>query len=117
MRTYVTGFILSLLLTLSSFGLVAIHVSSEHESLPHEVLIPTIVVLAITQLAVQLMFFLHLGREPKPKLHLVSFLFMLLVITIVVAGSLWIMANLNYNMMHDHNIEHEIIEDEGIHHH
>jgi cytochrome o ubiquinol oxidase operon protein cyoD len=61
-------------------------------------LLAVVVGLAVAQLLVQLVFFLHLGREPKPRQNLVVFLFMLLVIGILVIGSLWIMHNLNYHM-------------------
>jgi cytochrome o ubiquinol oxidase subunit IV len=44
-------------------------------------------------------FFLHLGRETRPRWKLAVFLFMLGVILILVFGSLWIMTNLNYRMM------------------
>lgn len=56
--------------------------------------------LAFTQMIVQLYLFLHLGEELKPRLRAWSFVFMSVILFIVVAGSLWIMAHLDYNMMH-----------------
>jgi cytochrome o ubiquinol oxidase operon protein cyoD len=53
----------------------------------------------LTQAILQLVFFLHLGLESKPHWNLITFLFLVLVIVIIVSGSLWIMYNLNYNMM------------------
>lgn len=90
---YVTGFVLSLLLTLLAYLLVTKSVVDT------SLVVPGIVVLAVVQLVVQLVFFLHLGRETKPRWNLMAFLFMLLVVFIVVVGSLWIMRNLDYNMM------------------
>lgn len=116
MKSYISGFVLSILLTLTAFGLVFWHISSQHISLPHTILVPSIIILAVLQLIVQLVFFIHLGHEEKPKLNLMAFLFMLLVVVILVAGSLWIMANLNYNM-HSMDMDKYIIEDEGIHTH
>jgi heme/copper-type cytochrome/quinol oxidase subunit 4 len=42
--------------------------------------------------------FLHLGNEAKPRLKLLVFGFMALVVMILVFGSLWIMYSLNYRM-------------------
>lgn len=116
MKSYVSGFIISLILTLAAFGLVMQHLDSSNEALPQSILIPTVIALAITQLIVQLVFFLHLGRESRPRFNLTAFLFMILVVVLLVGGSLWIMANLDYHGMHDKNIENHIIHDEGIEH-
>ncbi|MET1032930.1 MAG: cytochrome o ubiquinol oxidase subunit IV [Candidatus Saccharimonadales bacterium] len=98
LRAYVTGFALSLMLT------AAAYVSVVNEVLTGTMLIAIITCLAIAQLLVQLVFFLHLQRETKPRLNLMVFSFMLIVVGIIVIGSLWIMHNLDYNMMpHDMN--------------
>lgn len=55
--------------------------------------------LAVFQALIQLIFFLHLGIESKPRWNLMLFFFMVLVIFIVVSGSIWIMHNINYNAM------------------
>jgi len=46
---------------------------------------------------VQMVFFLHIGRGSRWKL--LTFIFTIIVVGIVVIGSIWIMHNLNYNMM------------------
>jgi cytochrome o ubiquinol oxidase operon protein cyoD len=56
-------------------------------------------VLAVAQMIVQLVFFLHLGDEVRPRYKFASFVFMAGILIIVVGGSLWIMNNLNQNMM------------------
>ena len=43
--------------------------------------------------------YLHLGLESKPRWNLMMFLFMVLLIFVLVGGSMWIMYNLNYNVM------------------
>jgi cytochrome o ubiquinol oxidase operon protein cyoD len=91
-RSYVTGFVLSVLITLMAYFFVVNHLW------PKEALTYIIMGLAVVQLGVQLVFFLHLGRGGVWKL--VTFAFALLVVLIVVIGSLWIMHNLDYNMMH-----------------
>lgn len=97
--SYVTGFVWSLLLTLAAFALVQMQLDSGGNAYEGKVLIGILAILAIVQLVVQLVFFFHLGREAKPRLNTVSFLFMLMVVGIIGFGSLWIMYNLNYNMM------------------
>jgi cytochrome o ubiquinol oxidase operon protein cyoD len=88
-----TGFLLALSLTLLAYLVVVNH------WLPAAWIFVAIVALAIAQLMVQLVFFLHFGREKKPRWNLTAFFFMLIFLFIIIAGSLWIMYNLNYNMM------------------
>ena len=99
LKSYIIGFVLAIALTLLSFSLVFIHNSSSHEFFSHFVLRTAIIVLAVLQLFIQMIYFLHLGRESKPKNNFVTFVLTILFVAIVVGGSLWIMANLNYNMM------------------
>lgn len=96
---YATGFILSLLFTLGTYVFTYIHVHSQHETFSHRMLIPTIFAFAIAQLFVQLVFFLHLGRGSNTRWNMLMLIFGIGVVIIVVGGSIWIMDNLNYNMM------------------
>lgn len=98
--TYVIGFILSIILTLAAYLLVDQHVVSGHMAWGHSFLMVAVVALALVQMIVQLIFFLHLGRESKPYWNLIVFLYAFLLVTIIVIGSLWVMYHLNYNMMH-----------------
>ena len=91
-RSYAIGFVCSILLTFVPYVLVVNHM------LNGQVLTVSIVSLAIMQLVVQAMFFLHLSTKSKARWNMVVFIFAVLIVFIVVAGSLWIMANLNYNM-------------------
>ena len=93
LQMYVMGFMLSVTLTLVAYFIVVDHVLSKWPAALF------IAVLAIGQFIVQLIFFLHLGREVKPRWRFGVFLFMLLIVFIVIGGSLWIMYNLNYRMM------------------
>jgi cytochrome o ubiquinol oxidase operon protein cyoD len=56
-------------------------------------------VLAIAQMGVHLVFFLHITTGPDNTNNVLALAFGLLIVTLVVAGSLVIMANLNANMM------------------
>ncbi len=95
---YISGFVLSLLFTFSAFGLVEYHIQSHHTVFSHPFLIGATVILAMAQFFAQMYFFLHLGRETKPRWKLLVLFFMILVVLIVVVGSIWIMYNLNYRM-------------------
>lgn len=109
---YIVGFSLSLLLTLAAFGLVMRYGDSGLAEMP-SYLLPSIVLLAVVQLIVQLYYFLHLGGEKRPRWNLSVFLFMLISLLIVVLGSLWIMKNLDYNMMSGHETMEYIKEHPG----
>jgi cytochrome o ubiquinol oxidase operon protein cyoD len=106
--TYVTGFVLSIALTVTAYTLVV------HHELSRKMLIGSVAGLAIAQFLVQLVFFLHLGHETKPRWKLVVFLFMLLVVGIVLGGSLWIMYNLNYHMMSTKEINTYMSKQDGL---
>lgn len=98
-KSYTVGFLLSIILTLAAFAFVMLHVQSHHAEFSHQFLLIIIVVLAIAQLFIQLIFFLHLGKKSTSQWNRVVMIFAVIVITILVAGSLWIMQNLDYNMM------------------
>lgn len=91
-KSYFCGFILSILLTLVAYFFVV------HRVLSGWGLIHTVVGVGIAQALIQLLYFLHLGKEPKPRWNLLVFIFMVAIVIILVGGSLWIMYHLNYNM-------------------
>lgn len=108
--SYSVGFILSVVMTLSAYIAVV------NRSYTGDTLAAFVVGLAIAQLLVQLLFFLHLGSETRPRWKLLVFMFMVVVVAIVVIGSIWIMYNLDYNMMPAHEIDQNVMEEEGIYH-
>jgi cytochrome o ubiquinol oxidase operon protein cyoD len=89
----VLGYVLSLIILAGMYRLVARH------HLSGSALVWTVFGLGVTQALLQLIFFLHLGLESKPHWNSITFLFALLVVVIVIGGSMWIMQNLNYNVM------------------
>lgn len=107
LRLYVTGFVLSISLTLAAYLMVV------NQTLSKWQLVFAIATLAFIQFLVQLVFFLHLGRELKPRWKLGVFLFMVLIVLIVVIGSLWIMDNLNYRMMSPEMINEYMTKQDG----
>jgi cytochrome o ubiquinol oxidase operon protein cyoD len=92
LSVYVSGYVLSLGLTIAAYLLVT------HPSYSNHVIIGGIVALALVQFMVQLLCFLHIGTETKPRWKLLVLGFMVMVVSILVFGSIWIMDNLNYNM-------------------
>ncbi len=93
LTTYAIGFLLSLGLTVLSFGALMTGVLSR------DVMLPAITGLAVVQLLVQLFFFIHLGTAPEQRNNTVIFILTVLLIATVVGGSLWVMHNANVNMM------------------
>jgi cytochrome o ubiquinol oxidase subunit IV len=58
-----------------------------------------LVVLAVAQMGIHLVFFLHITTGPDNTNNVLALAFGILTVLLVVVGSLWIMANLNDNMM------------------
>ena len=58
-----------------------------------------LVVLAIAQMGVHLVFFLHITTGAGQHQQRLALAFGVLIVVLVIGGSLWIMANLNHNMM------------------
>lgn len=54
--------------------------------------------LAVVQLIVQLVCFLHLGFTHRSKDRTITFIFAITMMLVIVIGSLWIMKNLDYRM-------------------
>ncbi|HWT39836.1 MAG TPA: cytochrome o ubiquinol oxidase subunit IV [Dongiaceae bacterium] len=106
--SYVVGFVLSIIATVVAYLFVT------HHLWPKETLIYVVLSIAVIQLVVQMVFFLHIGRGSHWKL--ITFSFTVLVVLIVVVGSIWIMDNLNYNMMRmtPHEIEQYMQNNEGL---
>jgi len=61
--------------------------------------VPTaLIVLAIAQMGVHLVFFLHITTGPDNTNNVLALAFGVLIVFLIMAGSLWIMANLNHHM-------------------
>jgi cytochrome o ubiquinol oxidase operon protein cyoD len=97
LKAYVIGFFSCLLLTLISFSIVYAKLFSL------QVLFYTLIGLAIVQAIVQLLFFLHVGQEAKPRWETISFCFMVMCLLIIVIGSLWVLNDLKARVMPEMN--------------
>ena len=56
-------------------------------------------VLAIAQMGVHLVFFLHITTGPDNVNNVMALAFGVLIVLLLIAGSLWIMSHMNHNMM------------------
>jgi cytochrome o ubiquinol oxidase operon protein cyoD len=83
----------SIVLTAAAFLLAGSH-------LIYEPAIPVaLLVLAVGQMGVHLVFFLHVTTGPDNTNNVLALAFGVLVVFLIVAGSIWIMGHLNHNMM------------------
>jgi cytochrome o ubiquinol oxidase operon protein cyoD len=93
LRGYVVGLVLASLLTVASFALPT-------TSFVWAPGIPVaLIVFAIAQMGVHLVFFLHITTAPDNTNNVLALAFGVLIVILVIGGSLWIMANLDENMM------------------
>jgi cytochrome o ubiquinol oxidase operon protein cyoD len=90
---YLTGLGLAILLTATSFFVAGTDLVWQ-PSIP-----VALVVLAIAQMGVHLVFFLHITTGADNTNNVLALAFGMLIVILVIGGSLWIMANLNHNMM------------------
>lgn len=91
--TYAAGLALAAFLTAISFYIAGTDLVWK-PSIP-----VALVVLAIAQMGVHLVFFLHITTGADNTNNVMALAFGVLIIVLLIGGSLWIMANLNHNMM------------------
>jgi len=91
--SYTAGLGLAILLTIASF------VVSQTDLLWAPGIPVGLMVLAFAQIGVHLVFFLHLGTGPDSTNNVLALAFGVLIVFLVITGSIWIIANLNSNVM------------------
>lgn len=95
-KEYVTGLILSIVLTLIPFGLVA------YGNMAVGAVMAVIIVCAIAQLLVQGIFFLHMNGSSSQAWNTTSAIYIISTILFFVIGSIWIFNHLNHNVLMGH---------------
>jgi cytochrome o ubiquinol oxidase operon protein cyoD len=85
LKSYTIGFILSIVLTIIPLVIVM------NGLLPKQATTVIILVVAVLQFAVQLIFFMHIKDEQKPRYNLMALILGLVILVTIVAGSIWIM--------------------------
>lgn len=88
-RSYVIGFVLSVVLTAAAFGLVMQQMFGPTEC----------AVLAFIQILVHLVFFLHMNTCSSQRWNLLSLASAVLVAVILIGGTLWALHNVRAHMM------------------
>ena len=91
--TYTVGVGLAILATIASF------VVAQTNLLWAPGIPVGLIVLALAQIGVHLVFFLHLGSGPDSTNNILALAFGVQIVFLVITGSIWIIANLNSNMM------------------
>ena len=93
LRSYLIGLGLAIMITVVAFFV-------SQTTLVWEPSIPiALAVLAVAQMGVHLVFFLHITTGPDHLNNVLALAFGVLIVVLLIAGSLWIMSNLNHNMM------------------
>lgn len=91
---YSLGIVLCLILTLIPFA------SVYYDIFTHNIRLLIVILAMILQFFVQVVCFLRLtAKTEQGRINIFSFIFAIFVLFVIVGGSMWIMVNLNYNMM------------------
>ena len=93
LKSYLTGFVLSLILTAIPFAMVMSGAWSSSAALAG------IFSAGIVQILVHLYYFLHLDTSSAARWNVLAMIFTVLIMVLFVGGTLWIMSSLNYRMM------------------
>lgn len=84
-KSYVIGFVLSIILTIIPLAAVM------NDWFNRGTTIAVILITAVLQFIIQLVFFMHIREEDKPRYNLLSLIFAIMIILLIVIGSIWIM--------------------------
>ncbi|WP_295855691.1 cytochrome o ubiquinol oxidase subunit IV [uncultured Xylophilus sp.] len=93
-KGYMTGFVLSVILTAIPFWLVMGNVFEKSST-------TALVILgfAAVQIVVHMVYFLHMNTRSEGGWNMLALVFTLVLVVITLTGSLWVMFHLNHNMM------------------
>ena len=97
LREYAIGFVLSVILTAIPFWLVMANVITNRT-----VAVVVLGALAVVQILVHMVYFLHMNGKIEGGWTLLSTLFTIVFVAIAIAGTLWVMFHMNTNMMPAH---------------
>ncbi|XHS78334.1 cytochrome o ubiquinol oxidase subunit IV [Burkholderiaceae bacterium UC74_6] len=93
-KGYMTGFILSVILTAIPFWLVMANV------LPTKAMTALVILgFAAVQIVVHMVYFLHMNTKSEGGWTMLALIFTVVIVVITLAGSLWVMHHMNVNMM------------------
>jgi cytochrome o ubiquinol oxidase operon protein cyoD len=92
-RSYLLGLAIAIVLTIASFWVARTHIIYG-PSIP-----VALVALAIAQMGIHLVFFLHITTAPDNTNNVLALAFGMLIVFVLVFGTAWVMAHMNHNMM------------------
>lgn len=95
-KEYVTGLIISIILTVIPFALVMMKLASP------VVAIAVILICAVAQLLVQAVFFLHMNTSSEQSWNLMTGIYSVIIFVVLIVGSMWIFAHLHHNILMGH---------------
>ncbi|QLF93459.1 cytochrome o ubiquinol oxidase subunit IV [Pseudomonas sp. ABC1] len=95
-KEYLTGFILSVILTVIPFALI---MYPDLLNLSRGATLITVVLFGIVQILVHLVYFLHMSTDSEGRWNTISMLFTVLIIVLLVGLSIWVMWSMHYHMM------------------
>ena len=98
-KSYMTGFILSVILTAIPFWLVMTN-AIENKNWT----IAIVVAFAVVQIVVHMVYFLHMNTTSDAGWTMMALIFTIIVVVIALSDSLWVMYHLNVNMMPVHDM-------------
>ncbi len=93
-KSYVTGFVLAVILTVIPFWLVMNNVFTDSST--------TAMILlgfGAVQIVVHMIYFLHMNFKSEGGWNMLALIFTVVLVVITMAGSLWVMFHMNHNMM------------------
>lgn len=94
LRSYLVGFVLSVILTALPFWLVMARPIASNE-----VTAIAVVAFAVVQIVVHMIYFLHMDFRSEGGWTMMALIFTLIIVFIAISGSLWVMYHLDTNMM------------------
>ena len=93
-KGYMTGFVLSIILTAIPFWMVMGNVFEKPSTTALVIL-----AFAAVQIVVHMIYFLHMNAKSEGGWNMLALVFTIVLVVITLSGSIWIMYHLNSNMM------------------
>jgi cytochrome o ubiquinol oxidase subunit IV len=93
-KSYMTGFVLSVILTAIPFWLVMGDVLDSKVAT-----VGAIMIIGAIQIVVHMVYFLHMNTKSEGGWTMMALIFTVIIVAIALVGSLWVMHHLNTNMM------------------
>ena len=93
-KGYMTGFVLSVILTAIPFWIV---MGNAFEKPGNTIMV--VLAFAAVQIVVHMVYFLHMNSKSEGGWNMLALIFSAILVVIVLSGSIWVMYHMNHNMM------------------